>query len=299
METVPAKQLLIPLKPDREAFFYDSYNMNLYRGCNHGCIYCDSRSLCYQLKDFDTVRVKENALEMLRQELAAKRKRGVVSIGATSDPYNAFEGEMKITQGALSLLRQYGFGVGLSTKSDLVARDGPLLADIQKKAPVRVGFSITTASDSLCEKIEPYAALSSKRFQALESLAGHGVYTGVWLNPVLPFLTDSKENIVEIIRRTRDAGGKYVLCFFGMTLREGNREYFYRALDQDFPGMKKRYAEAFGLSYECPSPNAQSLYETLVEECEAWGLHYNFAQINDGMMAASAPEARQLSLFDM
>ena len=202
---------------------------------------------------------------------------------------------MEITRSALTLLHQYGFGVGLSTKSSLIARDASLLGAMQKDVPLRICFSITTNNDALCAKIEPNAALSSKRFEALHALATKGVFTGVWLNPLLPFLTDTEENVKSLIHRTAEAGGKFIVCFFGMTLREGNREYFYRALDRDFPGVKKQYAAAFGLDYECPSPKAEALYRLFIRECDECGLLYRFRDINSAMLAG---QARQLSLFD-
>ncbi len=293
METVPARQLLTPLKPS-EHFFHSDYNLNLYRGCSHGCVYCDSRSVCYRLDRFDKVRVKENALAMLREELARKQKTGLVSTGAMSDPYNPCEKELEITRGALLLLKRYGFGAGFTTKSALAQRDADVLLEIQHSAPVRACFSITCAEDGLCRLLEPNASLTSSRFAALESLCKAGVFAGVWLNPVLPFLTDTEENILSIIRRTKECGGRFVVCHFGMTLRTGNREYFYTALDRDFPGIKTKYAETFGLDYECPSPKASKLREAFERECLRLSLPFRFSEINRSMFSM---QARQLSLF--
>ena len=293
METVQAKQLLTPLHAS-DHFFHSDYNLNLYRGCSHGCIYCDSRSVCYQLDRFDQVRLKEDALSMLRGELQRKRKPGLVSTGAMSDPYNPFEKEWKVTRGALLLLKQHGFGAGFTTKSDLAARDTDLLADIQRTAPVRACFSITCAEDALSLALEPNASPTTKRFEALEALSGAGVFAGVWLNPVLPFLTDTEENILSIVRRTRECGGRFIVCHFGMTLRTGNREYFYQALDKDFPGLKSKYAKAFGLDYECFSPRAKELEEAFTEECCRLNLYYRFPDINRAMFAN---QSRQLNMF--
>ena len=293
METVQAKQLLTSLHP-MDDFFHSDYNLNLYRGCCHGCIYCDSRSVCYQLDRFDQVRVKENALPMLRDELRRKRKTGLVSTGAMSDPYNPFEEELQVTRGAFQLLLQYGFGAAFTTKSALAARDAELLAAIQLKTPVRACFSITTDSDELSKKIEPYASPTSLRFEALATLSQAGVYAGVWLNPVLPFLTDTKENICAILRRTKECGGQFVVCHFGMTLREGDREYFYQALDRDFPGIKEKYAQTFGLDYICPSPRAKELKKLFQEECGRLGLLYRFPDINQAMLAR---QSRQMSFI--
>ena len=293
METVQAKQLLTPLHASDE-FFHSDYNLNLYRGCSHGCVYCDSRSVCYQLDRFDQVRVKENALSLLREELRSKRRPGLVSTGAMSDPYNPYEKEMEVTRGAFLLLKQYGFGAGFTTKSALAARDADVLVDIQRTAPVRACFSITCAGDGLCTKLEPNASPTSQRFKALEALAKAGVFAGVWLNPVLPFLTDTEENIITIVRRTKECGGQFIVCHFDMTLRTGNREYFYQALDRDFPGVKAKYAEAFGLDYICPSPRAIELEAVFRKECQCLNLLYRFPDINQAMFIR---QSRQLSMF--
>jgi DNA repair photolyase len=293
METVQARQLLTPLQAS-DHFFHSDYNLNLYRGCSHGCIYCDSRSVCYQLDRFDQVRVKEDALSMLREELRRKRKPGLVSTGAMSDPYNPYEKELEVTRGALLLLKQYGFGAGFTTKSSLAARDAGILYDIAQSAPVRACFSITCAQDALSLALEPNASPTSKRFEALETLSRTGVFAGVWLNPVLPFLTDTEENILSIIRRTKDCGGRFIVCHFGMTLRTGNREYFYQALDRDFPGVKAKYAKAFGLDYECFSLRAKELEEVFIKECSRLDLAYRFPDINRAMFAK---QSRQMNMF--
>ncbi len=293
METVQARQLLTPLHATDD-FFHSDYNLNLYRGCSHGCIYCDSRSVCYQLDRFDQVRVKENAIAMLREELTRKRRTGLVSTGAMSDPYNPFEAETEITRKAFMLLRQYGFGAGFTTKSSLAARDVDILADIQRAAPVRACFSITCAKDAAGLVLEPNASPASGRFEALAELSQAGVFAGVWLNPVLPFLTDTEENILSIVRRTKECGGKFIVCHFGMTLRTGNREYFYQALDRDFPGVKARYADAFGLDYMCPSPRAAELEAVFLKECVRLNLPCRFPDINRAMFAG---QARQLRMF--
>lgn len=296
LETFPAKRLLTPTGGSGEDFFRTDWNMNLYRGCDHGCVYCDSRSVCYHIERFSTVRVKENALDMLRTELLGKRRAGVVGMGAASDPYNSFEKDELITRGALELFARYGFGTGFSTKSDMVARDAELLARIGASMPVRVAFSITTADDGLAAFIEPGAPRSSARFAAMARLASAGVFTGTWMNPMLPFMTDTADNVRQIARRTRECGGRFVICHFAVTLREGDREYFYAALDKSakYKQLKKRYSDAFGLAYMCTSPDAEALYAVLREECERLGLHCGFRALNDEL-DARAPS--QLSLF--
>ena len=296
IETFSAKRLLLPLRGMEANFFAADYNMNLYRGCNHGCIYCDTRSECYQIDRFDTVRCKENCIAMLETELRQKKQAAVISMGAASDPYNAFEAPLCITRQALELLKRYHFGVGIPTKGDLIARDADLLAAIGKSAPVRIAFSITTADDSLSRLIEPHAPISSARFAALEALAGAGVFAGVWINPMLPFLTDSAENLQTLLRRTAECGGRFAMCHFGMTLRTGNREYFFAALDRNprFAGVKQQYASSFGLDYMCPSPDAEALESLFRAECQRLGLLYRFEDINRAMRDKCP---RQMTMF--
>jgi len=276
-------------------FFLADWNMNLYRGCSHGCIYCDSRSVCYQIDRFDTIRPKANALALLDQELRGKRRSGIVTMGSMSDPYNPLEKELRLTRGALELLLRHGFGAAFTTKSDLCVRDADLLADISRRTPVCARMTITCAEDELCRKIEPHVAVSSRRFDAVAALSAAGVYTGVWLNPLLPFLTDDWENIRRILHRSAEAGARFVVCFFGMTLRTGNREYYFDALERDFPGIRAKYLRAFGNSYECPSPDADKLYPLFCRECEQLGLAWRFRDVNERMLQT---QARQLSFFD-
>lgn len=285
VETFPAKRLLTPTSYSEEEFYAADYNLNLYRGCNHGCIYCDTRSECYRIDRFDTVRVKKDCIPMLESELRQKKKPGIVSMGAASDPYNAPEEELQITRQALLLLRRYNFGVGIPTKGSLIARDADVLAKMGRAAPVRVSFSITTVDDDLAALIEPGAPSSTKRFQAMGTLAQAGVFTGTWINPMLPFLTDSRENLRAVIAQTADSGGRFAVCHFGMTLRTGNREYFYATLDAQprFRGIKERYADAFGLSYYCSAQSAETLYALFQEECERHGLVYRFGDVNRAM----------------
>lgn len=285
MDTLKAKHLLTPVHGRMDDFFYADWNMNLYRGCSHGCIYCDSRSICYQIDHFDKVRPKENALTILDQELASKRSAGVITMGSMSDPYNPLEQTLQLTRGALTLIRKHRFGTAFTTKSALCARDAELLSDISQHAPVCARLTITCADDELCRKIEPYVSPSSERFLAIEKLAQHQVFTGVWLNPLLPFLTDTEDNIRRIVRMTADHGGRFVVCFFGMTLRTGNREYYFRALKRDFPGIREQYLRSYGNAYELTVPNAQLLYDALRDECTKTGLHWRFKDINREMFA--------------
>ena len=285
METLKAKHLLTDVHGSMEDFFYADWNMNIYRGCSHGCIYCDSRSACYQIDRFDTVRPKENALILLDTELRSKRSAGVITMGSMSDPYNPLEKELHFTRGALELIRQHRFGVAFTTKSALCARDADILADISRHAPVCARLTITCADDALCRRIEPRVSPSSERFAAMRTLADHGVFTGTWLNPLLPHITDTEDNIRRIVRMTADAGGRFVVCFFGMTLRTGNREYYFAALERDFPGVREKYLRRYGNAYELTVPDADRLYDIFRDECVKSGLHWKFADINREMFA--------------
>ncbi len=297
IETFPAKRLLTPVPSMPEDFFACDYNLNLYRGCNHGCIYCDTRSVCYQIDRFDTIRVKRDCLRQLEGELRSKKRPGVIGLGAASDSYNRAEASVRATRGALELMRRYGFGVGIPTKGTLVVRDIDVLQEIGRAAPARVSFSVTTCHDELSRRIEPGAPLSSQRLRAMELLAKAGIFTGVWLNPMLPFLCDDERDMVTLLEQIADRGGRFCICHFAVTLREGDREYFYQALDSDayFAGIKRRYIDAFGLDYICPTPDAARLWPVFKATCERLGLLYTFASLN---AAAAARVPTQTSLFD-
>lgn len=285
MEPIKAKQLLTPVHASMRDFFYADWNMNLYRGCSHGCIYCDSRSACYQIANFDTVRSKENALELLNRELSSKRSTGVITMGSMSDPYNSLEKQLNLTRQALELIRKHRFGAAFTTKSALCARDAVLLAEISQHAPVCARLTVTCASDDLCRQIEPRVSVTSERFSAMRTLSDHGVFTGVWLNPLLPYLTDTEDNIRHVVQMTANHGGRFVVCFFGMTLRTGNREYYYAALERDFPGVRDRYLRQYGNAYELTVPDAQHLYDVFREECTRRNLCWRFEDINREMFS--------------
>ena len=280
METIPAKTIVCRTKDS--GWFGAAYNMNIYRGCPHGCIYCDSRSECYRNTDFDRVKAKENALQIIRDELRRKVKTGVISTGSMSDPYNPLEEKHKLTRNALELINAYGFGVAIATKSALVSRDADILRDIKSHSPVIVKITITTADDALQKIIEPGVSSTTERFAALEALAGQGIYCGVLLMPVLPFINDSQENVIEILERAKTAGASFVYPAFGLTLRDGNREYFYKTLDRHFPGVKEAYIKKYGQRYSCPSPKAKKLWEQFVARCEQLGIIYDMKAITSG-----------------
>jgi DNA repair photolyase len=241
--------------------------MNLYRGCQHGCIYCDTRSECYGIKDISKISVKKNALELLVKELRAKRKkRATIGTGSMNDPYMPIEKDLQHTRKALQIIATEKFPVHIITKSNVVERDADILQDISK-IYAAASFTITTADDSLSQKIEPHAPPSSDRFKAMKLLAEKGIYTGVTLMPVLPFINDTKKNITSIVQQAKDSGASYILPAFGMTLRKGSREYFYSALDDGFPGIREKYQSRFGERYECYSPDADALTDIFKEQC--------------------------------
>lgn len=292
MLTIPAKTIVTRTKGT--GWFGCAYNMNIYRGCSHGCIYCDSRSDCYQNPDFDTIKVKENALEIIRSDLRRKVKPGVVGTGAMSDPYNPLEKESLLTRHALELLSAYGFGVAVDTKSDLVVRDIDLFQEIAEHSPVLIKMTIT-CGDALAEKLEPHVASPSHRFAALRALSDAGIPCGVLLMPVLPFLTDSDENLLDILHLTKESGAKFVYPGLGVTMRDGQREYFLKKLEALFPGMGERYQSAFGLRYHCATPRAQHLWKLFTKTCDDLGLLYNMADIIS--LYQTGYESTQLSFF--
>ena len=293
MEYIKAKTILQKCKDT--SWFGNDYNMNLYRGCCHGCIYCDSRSDCYQIEDFDKVRAKDNALMILRDELRRKVKSGVIGTGSMSDPYNPFERDERLTEKSLMLIDAYCFGITVITKSPLITRDIPLYKQIAEHSPVLCKMTITTADDRLSRLVEPRVAVSSERFDALARMSDAGVFTGITLMPVLPFIEDTEDNIRTIVRRAHECGVRCIYPAFGMTLRSGNREYFYQKLDESFPGLKDQYIRRFGNRYECPSQNAKKLWQVFTEECLRYGILYEMKAIINAYKAGY--EDGQLSFF--
>lgn len=276
-------------------WFGCNYNMNLYKGCCHGCIYCDSRSECYQIENFDTVKAKKNALLILQKELKAKRKTGVVGSGAMSDPYNPFEERALLTRGSLSLLNNYGFGSSIITKSDLVIRDIDLYKSILSHSPVLIKITITTPHDELSRKVEPFAPETSKRLAALRKLSENGIFCGSLLMPCLPFIEDNEEDIILLLKKVAETGAKFVYADFGVTLRANQRQYYYQQLDRLFPNLKERYIKAFGDRYECGSPDYYKLKTLFEKECRKLGLLYKMTDIINGYK--SSFENNQLTFF--
>ena len=244
--------------------------MNLTRGCTHGCIYCDSRSTCYQINhDFEDIEVKSNAIELLEAALKRKRKKCVIVTGSMSDPYTALETSINRTRAALDVIERYGFGVSLLTKSTRILRDLEQLKRINQKAKVVIQMTLTTYDEALCKIIEPNVSSTSERFEALKVFRDHGIPTIVWLCPILPFINDTEENIRGILNYCIEAKVKGILCFgMGLTLREGDREYYYAKLDEHFPGLKKDYQRIYGNDYSLVSPNNDKLMKIFLEECK-------------------------------
>lgn len=297
MEYIPAKTIVTRTKSGE--WFGHDYNMNIYKGCCHGCIYCDSRSECYGIEEFDRVRAKENALQIIRDDLRRKVKKGVVGMGAMSDPYNPFEEKLELTRHSLELLSAYGFGASVATKSPLIARDIDIFKEIKEHSPVLCKITITTIYDELSKKIERNVAPSSKRFETVAALSDAGLFSGVLLMPVLPFLEDTRENITGIVKAAKEAGARFIYASFGVTLRQNQRLWFFDRLEESFPGedLVNQYKKRYGNNYSCGSPKARKLYELYVGECEKNGLLYKMKDIIRAYKRNY--EFEQIHLFDL
>ena len=244
--------------------------MNLYRGCTHGCIYCDARSTCYQiLHEFEDIEVKSNASELLEQALSHKRKRCMIGTGGMSDPYLPAEKGLKLTRRCLELIDEYGFGLAIQTKSDLILRDLDLLKRINQKTKCVVQMTLTTYDEDLCRILEPNVCTTKRRAEVLDIMKEEGIPTICWMTPILPFINDTEDNVRGILDYCKKAKTYGILLFgIGVTLRNGDRQYFYSKLDQNFPGMKERYIKAYGNDYEIPSPNHANLMRIVKAECK-------------------------------
>lgn len=275
--------------------------MNLYRGCTHGCIYCDSRSVCYGMNhEFEEIEVKENALELLESALKRKRKKCMIGTGSMTDPYIPAELKLKNVRKALTLLHEYGFGFTVITKSDRVLRDLDLLQKINDKAKCVVQMTLTTHDEDLCKKLEPNVCTTAERFKTLVRLRDAGIPTVVWLCPILPFINDTEENIKGILDYCTQANVRGIICFgMGVTLRDGNRQYFYSQLDKHFPGMKEKYIRAYGTQYILGSPNSKRLMDIFHQHCAQHGIMHDPAQIFQYLSTLETKQpGKQLSLFE-
>lgn len=296
MEFIKAKTILSKEKYGNQWFGID-YKMNLYRGCSHGCIYCDSRSNCYHIDNFDIVRSKENVLEILEQELLKKKEKGVIGIGAMSDTYNPQEKSYEITRGALKLASKYGYGVSIDTKSDLILRDIDILKEINSKNNVIIKFTITTPNDELSKIIEPNVCASSKRFNAIKELNDNGIFAGIMMNPTLPFITDKEEDIKKLVKLAYENGAKFIHTYMGVTLRENQREYYFKKLDEHFAGLKQKYIKVYGDKYNCTIPDGKRLYKMFTSECDKYGILYNMSDIIKAYKKTLKTD-EQITLFD-
>ena len=250
--------------------------MNIYRGCTHGCIYCDSRSACYHFThEFEDIEVKQNAPELLEKALRSKRTKCMIGTGAMSDPYMHCEEELELTRRCLEIINRYEFGLAIQTKSDRILRDIDLLDEINQKAKCVVEMTLTTYDDNLCSTLEPNVCNTKRRIEVLEMMKECGIPTVVWLSPILPFINDTEENITAILEECVRIGVKGIVCFgMGLTLREGDREYYDAALDKHFPGLKDKYIKTYGYQYELPSPNTESLMKIFTDICKEHGILY-------------------------
>ena len=275
--------------------------MNLYRGCSHGCIYCDSRSVCYHMEhDFEDIEVKENAIELLEYALRHKRKRCMIGTGSMTDPYIPLEMKLGNVRRALQLIYDYGFGVTVITKSDRILRDLDLLQKINERAKCVVQMTLTTYDDKLCRKIEPNVCATGERFAVLKRLRDAGIPTVVWLSPILPFVNDTEENISGSLNMCVEAKVYGVICFgMGLTLREGNREYFYEQSDRLFPGLKETYIRTYGNQYVAESRENSRLMKLFSETCSKNGIVHDNEQIFRYLSEFPENDAEQLSLFGL
>jgi len=273
--------------------------MNVYRGCTHGCIYCDSRSLCYQINhDFEDIEVKRDAPQILEAQLRRRRKPCMVGTGAMCDPYIHLEEELQITRQCLLVIEKYGFGLAIQTKSARILRDMDILKRINEKTKCVVQMTFTTYDEDLCRKIEPRVSTTLERFYVLEAMREAGIPTVVWLSPILPFLNDTQENLRGLLGYCIKAKVRGILCFgFGVTMREGSRDYFYAKLDELFPGVKQKYARQYGNAYICNSPNNARLMGIFQTECTRHGILYTTEDVF-AYLGKFETKEQQLSLFE-
>lgn len=275
--------------------------MNLYRGCSHGCIYCDSRSKCYHMDhDFEDIEIKGNAIGLLENALRHKRKKCMIGTGSMTDPYIPLEMEIGNVRKALSLIYKYGFGFTVITKSDRILRDLDLLQKINEQTKCVVQMTITTYDENLCKKIEPNVCTTARRFEVLKKLRDAGIPTVVWLSPILPFINDTEDNILAILDLCAEAKVYGIICFgMGLTLREGNREYFYRQLDKQFPHLKEKYIQRYGNRYEIVSPKNRELMQLFHKKCEGYGIVHENEEIFHYLSEFEEKSAgNQLTLWD-
>lgn len=284
---------------DYKTIISPNNGMNLYRGCTHGCIYCDSRSLCYQINhDFEDIEIKRNAPQILEEQLRKKKNKCIISTGSMCDPYIHLEEKLQITRQCLILIEKYGFGVSILTKSAQILRDLDILKAINKKAKCIVQITLTTYDEDLCRKIEPNVSTTLERFHVLEAMREAGIPTAVWICPILPYINDTEENLRGLMGYCVKAKIRGLVSFcFGTTMRNGSREYFYKCLDKHFPGVKQKYIERFGNEYACYSENGLYLRALTKEICRQHGIIYKPEELSRDLYRFESA-GQQLSLFD-
>lgn len=276
--------------------------MNLYRGCSHGCIYCDSRSKCYHMEHaFEDIEVKENALDLLEHALRHKKKKCMIGTGSMTDPYIPLETELGTVRKALQLIYEHGFGFTVITKSDRILRDLDLLQKINERTKCVVQITLTTYDEALCRKLEPNVSTTRERFALLKKLRDAGIPSVVWLSPILPFINDTADNLSGLLNMCIEARVYGIICFgMGLTLREGNREYFYKQLDHLFPGLKEKYIKTYGNQYMIESPNGRPLMKLFAETCDKNGIIHNNDEIFHYLQTFEEKgSAEQLSLWNL
>lgn len=285
---------------DAKGILSSGNGMNIYRGCTHGCIYCDSRSKCYQFThDFEDIEVKQNAPELLEKALRSKRKKCMIGTGAMCDPYMHCEEKLELTRKCLSIISDYGFGLAIQTKSDRILRDLDLLRTINRRAKCVVQMTMTTYDEELCKILEPDVCTTKRRYEVLQILRENGIPIVVWMSPFLPFINDTRENVEGILKYCIEAEVRGIICFgIGLTLRQGNREYFYAALDRYFPGMRKKYHDKYGWAYEINSDNNAELMGMIHTECRKHNIMSDKERVFEYLHEfPEKEEYEQLSLF--
>ncbi len=277
MEYMDAKKIVMNSKSLNWDYLAFEYHMNIYWGCSHGCIYCYARSDYYDKignlgGNFDCIRAKKNALEIIRDDLRRKVKTGVVFTGGMSDAYNPEEKEHMLTRHALELINAFEFGSCIITKSNLVTRDTDVFSDIKEHSPVSINFSITCSDDETARKLEPNASTTTERFQAIEHMAKNNIIAGVLIDPLVPYISDTKENVRELVKKAKGYGASYIYVSPQVTMSDGQREYFYQEAEKHYPGISDKYKEKYGNYYYCRSPHKKALWNTFVEACEKEGI---------------------------
>jgi DNA repair photolyase len=298
--TLGTERLVIMHYKEVKGILSPSNGMNIYRGCTHGCIYCDSRSKCYNMDhDFEDIEIKSNAITLLEEALKKKRKKCMIGTGAMTDPYIHLEEQLKHTRKSLEVIDKYGFGLSIQTKSNRILRDLDLLKSINDKAKCVVQMTLTTYDEGLCKILEPNVCTTKERFKVLKVMRDNKIPTIVWLDPILPFINDTEENLKGILDYCIEAEVYGILCFnMGLTLREGNREYFYAKLDKHFPGMKEKYHKKYGYSYEIVSDSNKALMDIFKKTCRENGIVCNVNELFKYMHTFEAKEeVEQLTLF--